>query len=116
MENRLGDLTLVFHRKTDDFGLLNRSARGLARGRHYEVRQAAPFDLRGALEQRMDVGRQPGFETGAGGNFLHTPSIRQFAVYVQRFALPACPPSPERPARSSALRDRDLPPAMKRTH
>src|ERR1017187_597259 len=79
MENRLGDLTLVFHRKTDDFGLLNRSARGLARGRHYEVRQAAPFDLRGALEQRMDVGRQPGFETGAGGNFLHTPSIRQFA-------------------------------------
>jgi hypothetical protein len=50
IENRIHDLTLIFHRKPNDLGFGNNSACKVVRGAHDKVPQGAALDFRGTLE------------------------------------------------------------------
>src|SRR5690606_32292507 len=81
---------LISHRQADDLGLLDGTLRGVLDGSNHEVGHSAPLKLSGALEHRMQVGADSGFETGGRngcrhGYILHRENVRQFAGLVKWF-------------------------------
>ena len=64
MKEPFGDLTLVLNREPDDFGLLNSPARCFTRRGHYKIRERAPFDFRGALQQSVEIAWQSRLKPG----------------------------------------------------
>ncbi len=55
INKRLCDLPLVLGGEPDDFSSFDGSASGLARRRHDKIGECAPFDLRSALWERVNV-------------------------------------------------------------
>ena len=64
MEKGLCNTLLIFQGETNDPGFLDRPASRIPRGRHNEIGQCAPLNLRRTLEQSVDVGGQTRFQPG----------------------------------------------------
>jgi len=67
----LRETFLIGQRQSDDFGLLDGTLCRLLDGRHHKVSHGAALKLGGALEHRMQIGADPGFETGCRGGDGH---------------------------------------------
>jgi len=86
MQKRFGDLTLVLDGQPDNLSLFDGPASSFTRRRHDRIGQRAPFDLRSALQQCMNIVRKTSFESGyCLCLFCHNGIVvRQNAVYVNR--------------------------------
>jgi hypothetical protein len=61
---------LVLDGKPDDLGSLDGPASGFTRRRHYKIREGAPFDFGGTLQQRVNVIRQTRLKSSGSLYFL----------------------------------------------